>query len=276
MSTTQRERAAEAWDGVAAGYDEVVTPMILPLAEEALDRVGLRPGLRLLDVAAGTGALSIPAARLGAQVVATDISPAMIERLQARARAEGLANVEGRVMDAHALEFDDDTFDVVASQAGVSLIPDLGLGLREMVRAAKPGGRVLVVAFGPPQRAEFLGFFLAALKATVPGFTGPPSDPPPPQFQVADPGTFSKRLVEAGLKDVSVEPLTFGMTFRSAKHLWDLVLSSNPMGRALIADVTDGQRAEARRVLDGMLRERSGGEAAATLNADFNIGIGTR
>jgi ubiquinone/menaquinone biosynthesis C-methylase UbiE len=276
MITGEREQVAEAWDGVAAGYEEVVTPMVLPLAEEALGRIGLRPGVRLLDVAAGTGALSIPAARLGAQVVATDISPAMTERFQARARAEGLANVEGRVMDAHALDFDDATFDVVASQAGISLLPDLGRGLREMVRVTKPGGRVLVVAFGPPQKAEFLTFFLAALKATIPGFAGPPSDPPPPQFQLADPATFRERLVEAGLKDVSMESLTFATTFRSAAHLWDLVMGSNPIGPAMVADVTNEQRAEARRVLDGMLRERSGGDAAATLNADFNIGIGTK
>ena len=86
-----------------------------------LGRAGLRPGERLLDVAAGTGALGLPAARFGAQVLATDIAPAMIERLEARARAEGLTNIEARVMDGHALELEDDTFDVSASQLGVSL-----------------------------------------------------------------------------------------------------------------------------------------------------------
>jgi len=59
--------------------------------------------MRFLDVAAGTGALSIPAARLGAQVMATDISPAMVKRLNARAREEGLPNLDARVMDGLAL-----------------------------------------------------------------------------------------------------------------------------------------------------------------------------
>src|SRR6266545_1746943 len=78
-------QAREAWNGVAAGYDEFVTPLVIPLAEQVLGRVDVRRGTRLLDVAAGSGALSLAAARLGAQVVATDIAPAMIERLQARA-----------------------------------------------------------------------------------------------------------------------------------------------------------------------------------------------
>ena len=75
-------------------------------------------------------------------------------------------------MDGHALELEDDTFDVSASQLGVSLFPNLQRGLRELVRVTKPG-RVLIVAFGPPQKAEFFGFFLAAMQAVVPGFTGP-------------------------------------------------------------------------------------------------------
>jgi cyclopropane fatty-acyl-phospholipid synthase-like methyltransferase len=79
---------------------------------------GLKSGDRFLDVAAGPGGLSLPAARLGAKVLATDWSPAGIERFEARVRAEGLSDAEGRVMDAHALEIDDDTFDVTGSQGG--------------------------------------------------------------------------------------------------------------------------------------------------------------
>jgi 2-polyprenyl-3-methyl-5-hydroxy-6-metoxy-1,4-benzoquinol methylase len=90
MRTPQQTRAA--WDELAAGYDQFVTPTHLDLAEEALRRVGLRAGMRFLDVAAGTGALSIPAARLGAQVLAIDISPTMVARLNQRVQEEGLVN----------------------------------------------------------------------------------------------------------------------------------------------------------------------------------------
>src|SRR5687768_17479106 len=93
--------------------DEEVARPDAELATAALRLAGLRTGDRFLDVAARTGGLSLPAARLGAKVVATDWSPAMIERFErfeARVHAEGLSDTEGRVMDAHELAFEDDTF----------------------------------------------------------------------------------------------------------------------------------------------------------------------
>ena len=108
-------------------------------------------GMRFLDVAAGSGALSIPAARLGAQVLATDQSPVMLELLGARARKEGL-DIETRVMDGHALELGDNSFDRAGSQFGVMLFPDMAKGIREMVRVIKLGGRALVHAYGDPHQ----------------------------------------------------------------------------------------------------------------------------
>ena len=84
---TTQEQVRDAGQNRATGYDQFATQLARSLAEEVLGRAGLRPGERLLDVAAGTGALGLPAARFGAQVLATDIAPAMIERLEARARA---------------------------------------------------------------------------------------------------------------------------------------------------------------------------------------------
>lgn len=81
-------------------------------------------------------------------------------------------------MDALELQLPDGSFDVSASQLGVTVVPDLKRGLGEMVRVTKPGGKMLIAALGPPQKAEFFGLFLAALTATVPGFTGPPTNPP--------------------------------------------------------------------------------------------------
>jgi ubiquinone/menaquinone biosynthesis C-methylase UbiE len=100
---------------------------------------GLQAGDTFLDVAAGTGGLSLPAARLGAKVLATDWSPRMIEQFSARATAEGL-DAEGRVMDCQALDVPDDSYDVTGSQFGVMLVPDQAQALREMVRVTKPGG----------------------------------------------------------------------------------------------------------------------------------------
>ena len=230
-ATTTEEHAAppEAWDAIAEGYDRYVAPQEVDLANEALRLVGLEPGERFLDVAAGTGGLSLPAARLGARVLATDWSPAMIERFEARVRDEGLSNAEGRVMDCHALDLPDDGFDVTGSQFGVMLVPDQPRALREMVRVTRPGGRVLVIAYGSPEEFEALQVFISALKAVAPEFPGLPDDPPPLEFQVADPEVLRRRLTDAGLKDVRVERTAERPAFASGQEMWDWVLYGNPI-----------------------------------------------
>jgi ubiquinone/menaquinone biosynthesis C-methylase UbiE len=206
-ATTREEEVAppEAWDAIAAGYDEFVAPGEAPFANAGLRLAGLKSGQRFLDVAAGPGGLSLPAARLGAKVLATDWSPAMIERFEARIRDEGLSNAEGRVMDAHDLKIEDDTFDVTGSQFGVVLVQNLPLALREMVRVTKLGGRVLLITYGSSDEFETLQLFIAALQAVVPDFEGLPDDPPPLDFQVADPEVMRQRLTDAGLRAVLVD-----------------------------------------------------------------------
>lgn len=272
----ERVEIQNAWTEIAPGFDEFVTPSNVPIAEEALQRAGLRPEMRVLDVAAGSGALSIPAARAGAEVVATDISPAMIERLEARARNEQLSNLEARVMDGHDLEFEDGTFDIAGSQFGVMLFPDLPQGLRELARVTKPGGRVLVVTMGAPSEVEFLGVFLEAVKSAVPGFAGLPMDPPPLSFQVSDPERLREELAEAGLTDIRVERANHRLEFESGAQMWNWVTASNPIGAELVADLTKEQKSKAQKALDDELRERSGGSGPAVLNNPVNIGIGTR
>lgn len=266
----------EAWDAIAVGYDRHVAPQEGALANEALGLVGLRPGERFLDVAAGTGGLSLPAARLGAEVLATDWSPAMIEQFQARVREEGLAAARGQVMDCHALDLADDTFDVTGSLFGVMLVPDQPTALREMVRVTKPGGRVMVIAYGNPTDLEFLQFFISALRAVDPDFPGLPDEPPPLEFQVADPEVLTQRMRDAGLEGVTVERTAERPAFRSGDEMWDWVLNGNPIPGMLIADLDRGQQATMRQILDRMLREKSGGESPAELTNLVHIGIGTK
>jgi ubiquinone/menaquinone biosynthesis C-methylase UbiE len=285
MSTPQGEATTtdghaappEAWDAIAAGYDRYVAPQEVDLANEALRVVGLEPGERFLDVAAGTGGLSLPAARLGARVLATDWSPAMIERFEACVREEGLNNAEGRVMDCHALDLPDDSFDVTGSQFGVMLVPDQARALREMVRVTKRGGRAVVIAYGSPTEFEALQIFISALKVVAPQFTGLPDDPPPLEFQLADPGVLRRRLTDAGLKDVRVERTAERPGFLSGQELWDWTVYGNPIPGMVVADLdlTDQQQATVRQILDGILRERAARDGRATLTNRVNIGIGT-
>lgn len=278
-TTAQQHEVAppEAWDAIAAGYDEFVAPGEAPFAHAGLVLAGLQPGDRFLDVAAGTGGLSLPAARLGARVLATDWSPAMVERFTARVRAEGLRDAEARVMDAHALDVPDDTFDVTGSQFGVMLVPDQPVALREMVRVTRPGGRVLVIAYGSPTEFEALQSFISALLDVVPDFEGLPDDPPPLEFQVSDPDVLRQRLTEAGLRGVTVDTThQERIECRSGQELWNWMLSSNPIAGMIVGDLTTDQQATVRQILDGMLRERADGTRPAVLFAPLNIGVGTK
>ncbi len=279
-ATTAEEHVAppEAWDAIAAGHDRYVAPQEVDLANAALRLAGLEPGERFLDVAAGTGGLSLPAARLGAEVLATDWSPAMIERFEACVSEQGLSHAEGRVMDCHALDLPDDGFDVTGSQFGVMLVPDQARALREMVRVTRPGGRVLVIAYGFPTELEFLQFFVGALKAVAPEFPGLPDDPPPLEFQVSDPEVLRERLIDGGLKDVRVERMAERATFSSGQEMWDWVLYGNPIPGTVIADLdlAEEQQARLRQILDGMLRERAGGDGRAVLTNAVNVGVGTK
>jgi ubiquinone/menaquinone biosynthesis C-methylase UbiE len=277
MTTQQRDDTRSAWDRIARGYDATNTPRHMWLASEGLRRAGLQAGMRFLDVAAGSGALSLPAARLGARVLATDHSPVMLELLQDRARDEGL-QLETRIMDGHALELDDDSVDLAGSQFGVMLFPDMPKGIREMARVVRPGGRVLMNVYGDPRRIDFLAFLVAALRAVRPEFTGPPLDPPPLPFQLQDPERLRTELAGAGLRHVTIETITETLRFESGAALWDWLVSSNP----IVGTVLDGLTLSptdivtVQHTLEMLVRERAGSAGPARLTNPIHIGVGTK
>jgi pimeloyl-ACP methyl ester carboxylesterase/SAM-dependent methyltransferase len=267
----------DAWDRIAPGYDRTNTETQMWLATEALRRAGLRAGMRFLDVACGSGALSIPAARLGAEVVAIDQSPMMLKLLGNRARNEGL-NIDTRVMDGHALAFADDSFDMTGSQFGVMLFPDMPAGIREMRRVVKSRGRVLLVAYGDPHRIDFLGFLVGAIQSVRPNFNGPPMDPPPLPFQLSDPERVASELVQAGLKDVGVETIVESTTYKTGAELWDWIVWSNPIVEEVLRalSLSESEREIIRQSLDQMVRRRTGNGGSAVLSNLINIGTGTK
>lgn len=266
-----------AWDNIAPGYDRTNTPTQMWLGNEGLRRAGLRSGMRFLDVAAGSGALSIPAARLGARVLAVDQSPVMLALLMARARTEGF-DIDTRVMDGHALELQDDSFDIVGSQFGVMLFPDMPKGVSEMVRVVKPGGRVLMNVYGDPHRIEFFDFFVRAVQTVRPGFTGPPMQPPPLPFQLQDPQRLREVMAVCGLRDISIETITESTEFRTGKDLWEWLIGSNPIVEAVLGELTlsSEERGTIRQTLEQLVRDRAGANPAAVLTNPINIGVGTK
>ena len=275
---SETENLRNAWDQIAEGYDQFVTDTEIWLANKALELVDLQPGLYFLDVAAGCGGLSLPAARLGAKVLATDWSAEMIRRFEMRVNKENLPDAKGKVMNGHHLELEDNFFDVAASQFGVMLFPDLPKALREMVRVTKPGGKVLLIAYGNPEKIEFLQFFIRALQSAVPGFHGLPDDPPSLEFQVADPDILHQRLIEAGLKTIRIETVTEKLEFRSGEQLWNWILHGNPIPQYVISELhlLNEQVENVKQQLEIMIHERAGAKNYATLTNPINIGFGTK
>ena len=201
----------------------------------------------------------------------------MLARLKARAATDGF-NVETRTMDGSALEFEDNSFDVVGSQFGVMLFPDMPRGISEMARVVRRGGRVLMTVYGPPQQIEFFRFFLTAIQTVVPEFTGPPMNPPPLPFQLQDPQRLRQELTKAGLKQVNVKTISEKLEFVSGQQLLDWLVNSNPIVGTVLAELhlASGQLDEVRQALDQMIRERKGDSGRAVLTNPINLGVGTK
>jgi ubiquinone/menaquinone biosynthesis C-methylase UbiE len=138
-----------------------------------VEACGIRPGQRVLDVAAGTGNTAIRAAEAGAQVVASDLTPENFEagRHEAQARGVDLDWVEA---DAQALPFRDDYFDVVTSSFGVMFAPDHGAAAEELIRVCRPGGTIGMANFTPE---GLICDFFATLAPYAPA---PPAGAQPP------------------------------------------------------------------------------------------------
>lgn len=140
-------------------------------AEEFVERLDLKPGMSVLDVACGTGNLAIPAAKTGAGVNGIDIAPNLIEQAQARAAADGL-NAVFEVGDAEALPYDDASFDVVMTMFGAMFAPRPDVTANELVRVCRPGGLITMANWTPE---AFTGQMFKTNAKHVPPPPGMPS-----------------------------------------------------------------------------------------------------
>jgi SAM-dependent methyltransferase len=154
-------------------------------AAEFVGRLGLVPGERVLDVACGTGNLTIPAARAGAKASGVDIAPALVAQLAARAAEEGLA-VDAREGDAESLPYADGGFDTVITMFGAMFAAHPQQAASELLRVTRSGGRIAMANWTPD------GFIGNMLRVTV-GYLPPPPGVPS-VLQWGDPGIVQERF----------------------------------------------------------------------------------
>jgi SAM-dependent methyltransferase len=243
--TGQRQQwnvAASGWKRWAAQLDRAAGPV----RERLVELAGIKPGDRVLDVAAGYGEPALTAARrVGAagHVVATDISAEMLAYGRERAAAAGVDNVEFIEADASSLDFPAQSFDAAVSSYGIIFDPE-GEATADRVRGfLKPGARMAISSWGPPDRVPFLG---VPVRTVMELFQIPP---PPP----GTPGPLSRPTPEAigglleggGFKDVEVVEETVVYEHDSPEEFAMFVREIAPPVSALMRDRTAEEQAEA-------------------------------
>jgi ubiquinone/menaquinone biosynthesis C-methylase UbiE len=154
-------------------YPSMVETFLLPLGPTLVEVCGIGPGMTVLDVAAGTGNASIPAAKAGAQVTASDLTPELLEAGRKRAEGEGLT-LDWVEADAEHLPFEDASFDVVMSSIGAMFAPHHQEVADELVRVCKPGGTIGMLNWTPE------GMIGALFRTMGPFAPAPPPGASPP------------------------------------------------------------------------------------------------
>jgi ubiquinone/menaquinone biosynthesis C-methylase UbiE len=171
VTATDEDRALKAKHAAmwaSGSYPAVVDEVVHALGGTLVDAVGVRAGQRVHDVAAGPGTSAMPAARRGAEVIATDLTPDLLAVGRAAAEAEG-TEITWQTADAEALPFGDAQFDVVMSSIGVMFAPHHQLAADELTRVTRSGGTIGVLSWTPD---GFVGQLFATMKPYAP--------PPPP------------------------------------------------------------------------------------------------
>src|SRR5271168_1408815 len=213
--TQYRLVASEKWKAKSAAMGRAVTEALVECAAP-------RPGMRVLDLASGTGEPAISLAmRVGAQgqVTALDLSADLLEVAEERARERGLQNFITQQADAHALPFAESSVDLATSRFGVMFFRDIGVALGELRRVLRTQARVCLLAWGPFEQ-PYWESTMGVVHKRVSGPLLPPGGPNP--FRFASSGSLSEVLRGSGFRDVHEQTKTVPWTWPGApEEVWD-------------------------------------------------------
>lgn len=254
-SSQYRLVASEKWKAKSAVMGGDATETLVRYARP-------QPGMKVLDLASGTGEPAISlAAQVGASghVTALDLSSELLEIAAKRAQQRGLTNFVTQQADAHSLPFPDQTFDLVTSRFGVMFFQEITKALRDIYRVLKPGARACFLAWGPfdqPYWSSMIGVVVKHIggPATVPGGADP--------FKFSRPGSLSAELRSAGFSQVEEETRTVAWTWPgTAEDVWEQVQAVGAPFRALLDRVPTEKWPEINRdVLAAIRRYEKGRE----------------
>jgi len=251
-------------------YPQMVTTWLLPIGERLVEAASIEPGTRVLDVAAGTGNASIPAAKRGAHVTASDLTPELLEVGRQRAEQEGV-ELDWRQADAEHLPFEDGSYDVVMSAIGVMFAPHHQEAADELVRVCRPGGRIALLCWTPE---GMLGALFRMMK---------PFAPPPPPGAQAPPlwgseehlqGLFGGRVEFHTLRRELLEITAFERPRDYGEHFKTLY---GPAVAARANAARNGRQEEFDAALDAFCDEWNRGTAEqARFEKEYLVTVATR
>ena len=243
----------------ASGDFAVIGTTLQIVGELLCEAVDIRSTERVLDVAAGNGNATLAAARHFANVTSTDYVPALLERGQERARAEGL-QVTFETADAEALPYADASFDVVLSTFGVMFAPDHHKAAAEMMRVCRPGGRIGLASWTPQ---GFLGDLFRTIAKHVPPMPGVRSP-----LLWGTPEHLSG--VFAGAESIAHAIRHFAFRYRSAEHFVDVFRTFyGPTYKAFAALDANGQAALEADMIALLRSHDRGGASGLVVPAEY-------
>src|SRR3989338_2224729 len=222
-----REQQRQSWNKFAPGWkkwDAFAMEFLRPAGEALLKEAGLKPGMRVLDAACGTGEPGLKAAKnVGAtgHGIGTDLSEEMIRVAQEKARCLGTANYEATAADAGALPFESGSFDAVLCRMGVMFFPDPQKAAGEFFRVLKSGGRLALCAWAEPQKNPWATTIadIVNRELAVP----PPPPDMPGLFRQAKPGTLKSILKAAGFKQAREVEVAGERDYDGPLQYWELM-----------------------------------------------------
>ncbi len=244
------------FDRLAGVYDNPSQRFYPFAADRLVDRLGLRPGMKVLDACTGTGVLATSAAQKvpGGRVLAVDVSDPMLDRAEFNRRKMALANIDLFDMDAAAPEFRAGYFDAVACAFGLFYLDDMAAALSAWHRLLAPGGRVGFSSFtGKAMQPMADGLHAALAAAGV-------ESPAPIWHRLSDPAGCEALLADAGFEQFQVETVQLGYHLARAEDWWEVATCSglfpalDTLGAARLDALRDAHLAEvsARVTEDGL------------------------